>query len=380
MFEFDSVFDRRQSYSSKWTKYGQRDVLPFWVADMDFAAPDFLLDAVRERLDHPILGYTETPEPLIEAFIQWADDRFNWTIHPDWLVWVHGVVPGLNLCIRSIGSRNDQILVPIPVYPPFLRLAENNDRIMLTSSLVKENGRWVMDFDELESKAKDCTVLAMCNPQNPTGRIYAQSELSNLAEVCVRSNTVLIADEIHWGLTLDSPSPHIPVASLDPSYAQNTITLLSHTKAYNIPGLQVAVAVIPNEQLREKFVALNEKLYGSISPLSYSAAIAAYSDRGPWLSRVNEYLTANRQVLQEAVNSTTNLNMTHVEGTYLGWLDASQIPVEDPAEYFEAFGVGMSPGIDFGAQGMVRFNFAAPREVLNEGLQRLVEAASCAIR
>ena len=177
---------------------------------------------------------------------------------------------------------------------------------------------------------------------------------------------------------MDSSSPHIPVASLDPSYAQQTITLLSHTKAYNIPGLQVAVAVIPNEQLREKFVSLNEKLYGSISPLSYSAAISAYSDRGPWLSKVNEYLTANRQALQDAVNSTANLNMTHVEGTYLGWLDASEIPVEDPAAYFEAFGIGMSPGIDFGAQSMVRFNFAAPREVLNKGLQRLVEATNCA--
>lgn len=380
MFEFDSVLDRRQSYSSKWTKYGERDVLPFWVADMDFAAPDFLLEAVRERLDHPILGYTETPEPLIEAFIQWAKDRFNWTIHRDWLVWVHGVVPGLNLCIRSIGSRNDQILVPIPVYPPFLRLAENNDRIMVTSSLVKENGRWLMNFDELESSAQHCAVLAMCNPQNPTGRIYTQDELSELAEVCIRTDTVLIADEIHWGLTLDSPSPHVPVASLDPDYAQNTITLLSHTKAYNIPGLQVAVAVIPNEQLREKFVHLNEKLYGSISPLSYAAAISAYSDRGPWLSKVNEYLTRNRQVLQDAVNATQNLDMTHVEGTYLGWLDASQIPVEDPTAYFEAFGVGMSPGVDFGAQDMVRFNFAAPREVVEQGVYRLVEASNCVFR
>lgn len=378
MFDFDRVLDRKASYSSKWTKYGERDVLPFWVADMDFAAPDFLLAAVQERLKHPILGYTETPEPLVAAFVNWAQDRFDWFIDPEWLVWIHGVVPGINLCIRSIGSRNSPILVPIPVYPPFLRLAENNDRTMVTSNLLKDNGQWVMDFDELESAAQDCSVLAMCNPQNPTGRIYTEAELCELAEVCIRTNTVLIADEIHWGLTLDSDRPHIPVASLDPTYADNTITLLSHTKAYNIPGLQVGVAIIPNAQLREKFEYWNEKLYGSISPLSYAAATAAYEDRGPWLTEVNDYLKTNRNILRDTIDSTTNLEMSHVEGTYLGWLDASQIPVSDPAAYLEAFGIGLSPGIDFGATGMVRFNFATPRTVLENGLKRLKEASNCA--
>ena len=379
MFDFDSAYDRKAFFSTKWCKYGARDVLPFWVADMDFPVPDFLLTAIQERVQqHPILGYTDTPDQLVETFIEWAFHHFQWELDPDWLVWIHGVVPGLNLTVRSIGTPGDKILVPIPVYPPFFRLAENNTRVMVTSTLVKQDQRWLMDFEHIESVCKDCEVLAMCNPQNPTGRIYTEPELRTLADICLRTGTVLLSDEIHWGLTLDSQQPHLPVASLAPEYADNTITLLSHTKTYNIAGLQVAVAVIPNKELRTNFASTQEKLYGSISPLSYAAAIAAYADRGPWLTKLNAYLTKNRNLVEQTVAAIPNLSMTPVEGTHLAWLDAHQLPVEDPTAYFESFGLGLSPGADFGARQMVRFNFAAPHHLVEQGLQRLQEAASCA--
>ena len=378
VFDFDSILDRKSFYSAKWCKYGDRDVLPFWVADMDFPVPSFLVAAVSKRLEHASLGYSNPPDSVTEAFVGWCAKRLRWIVDPDWLVWIHGVVPGLNLAVRSVGVTNDQILIPIPVYPPFLKLAGNNYRRMQQSSLVLTAGQWLMDFEDLRDKASACSALVVCNPQNPTGRIYTETELRQLAALCLDTNTVLVSDEIHWGLTLDSKQPHLPVASLDPEFANNTITLISHTKAYNIPGLQVGMAVIPNEKLRTAFIETQERLYGSISPLSFAAAEAAYRDESTWLSELNAYLSQNRELLQEAIDSTTNLSMTHVEGTCLGWIDASNIPVKDPAAYFEAFGLGLSPGKDFGSTNMVRFNFGTSKQVLQQGIERLLQASSCA--
>ena len=345
---------------------------------MDFAVPTFVLEAINQRMTHPTLGYTVTPPALEEAFVQWCLDRFNWKVDPDWLVWVHGVVPGLNLAVSSIGNTLDRILVPVPVYPPFFNLAINHQRTLLTSQLIRECNRWVMDTDELSNLATQASCIAICNPQNPTGRIYTETELRELAELCVQTDTVLISDEIHWGLTLNSKTPHTPVASLEPEYAQNTITLISHTKAYNIPGLQVAVAIIPNPEIKARFEEIQSKLFGSISPLSYVAALAAYTDKSPWLEQLNRYLCGNRDLLQEAVESTGNLTMTDVEGTYLGWIDASALPVKDPHAYFEAHGLGLSPGQDFGMEQFVRFNFAAPRTLVEIGIERLLSGANCA--
>ena len=374
MFDFDSIFDRQRFFSSKWNKYRDRDVLPFWVADMDFAVPPFLLDAIHERLKHPLLGYTDTPDQLIEAFITWASDHFGWNVHPDWLVWVHGVVPGLNIAVKALSAMHSTLLVPVPVYPPFLRLAENNDRSMRISHLVKDEGLWVMNLDEISSLATDSSMLVMCNPQNPTGRIYTEKELRSIADLCVKTNTLLLSDEIHWGITLDHEYPHIPIASLSPEIAQKSVTLISHTKVYNIAGLQVGVAVIPNPSLRRAFATTQEKLFGSISPLSYAAAQAAFEDRGPWLQELNRYLTGNRNELLAAIQSSKALKGTYVEGTHLAWIDASSIPVEHPNAYFESFGLGLSPGEDFGVDKMVRFNFATPRSLLRSGIKRLLAA------
>ena len=380
VFDFDTVYDRRVSSSSKWVKYGERDILPFWVADMDFATPEFLLDAIRNRLEHPVIGYTELPEELVGLFIDWAERRYSWRIHPDWLVPLTSLVPGLNAAVRCIGKDGDTSVVMTPIYPPFLKTATNNHRAQIRSPLQLHDDQWVMDFDDIERKTsrRSSRTVMLSNPQNPTGRIYTHDELQTLAEICLRSNTVIVSDEIHWGICLEPGLNHIPIATLGDEIDENTITLISHTKSYNIAGLQSAFAVIRNPEIRERFEVARNGWMGSVSPLGYAAAIAAYSDDSTWLAELQTYLRANRDLLGDAVSKLQNLSMAPIEGTHLGWIDARQIPVRDHAAYFESHGLGFSDGDEFGAPGFVRFNFATPQSVLKRGISRLETASDCA--
>lgn len=354
--------------------------MPLWVADMDFATPDFILNAVRERLAHPVVGYTEAPLALIAAFVDWAERRYAWKIHPDWVIAFTSLVPGLNAAVRAIGQDGDGSLVMTPIYPPFLKTAEVNRRQQVLSPLILDHDKWVMDLEDLREKASDPSVgtLMFSNPQNPTGRIYTHNELASLAELCLRTDTVMISDEIHWGLCLDTAHPHIPIATLSEEISDQTITLISHTKSYNIAGLQSAFAVISNPAIRQQFEDAKSGWMASVSPLAYAAAIAAYNDETTWLAELNEYLAANRDLLETCVAELDNIHMTHVEGTHLGWLNARAIPVDDTAAYFEAHGLGLSAGEEFDLPGFVRFNFATPRSLLNRALARLETASVCA--
>ena len=380
VFDFDTVYERRASASSKWVKYGERDVLPFWVADMDFATPEFILDSIRTRLEHPVIGYTELPEELVAIFIDWAERRYGWRIHPDWLIPLTSLVPGLNAAVRCLGDDGDASVVMTPIYPPFLKTAAINHRVQIRSPLQLHDDRWVMDFDDIETKTRDKSsrTVMLSNPQNPTGRIYKRDELQSLAEICLRSNTVIVSDEIHWGICLEPGSNHIPLATLGDEVDENTITLISHTKSYNIAGLQSAFAVIRNPELRERFDVAKSGWMSSVSPLAYAAAMAAYSDDTTWLAELQTYLRSNRDLLTDSVSKLPNLSMVTVEGTHLGWIDARAIPVRDHAAYFESHGLGFSDGVEFGTPGFVRFNFATPRSVLKRGIRRLETASSCA--
>lgn len=379
-FDFNTFYDRRLAASSKWVKYGERDILPFWVADMDFATPEFILDAIRARLEHPVIGYTELPDQLVGVFVDWAERRYGWRIHPDWLVAFTSLVPGLNAAVRCVGNDGDASVVMTPIYPPFLKTASINHREQIRSALHLHADQWVMDFEDIEGKTRDesSSTVMLSNPQNPTGRIYTRDELQTLAEICLRSNTVIVSDEIHWGICLESGLNHIPLATLGDEIEENTITLISHTKSYNIAGLQSAFAVIRNQALRERFETAKDGWMSSVSPLAYAAALAAYSDDSSWLAELQTYLRANRDLLTEAVGKLPNLGMAPVEGTHLGWIDARKIPVRDHAAYFESHGLGLSDGVEFGAPGFVRFNFATPKSVLTRGISRLKTASDCA--
>ena len=376
MDAYEPPIDRRGTDSEKWSQYAGRDVLPFWVADMDLPTAPFVIDAIRERLAHPILGYSATPAATVEAFVDWLARRYAWHIREDWLVWIPGVVPGFNQAARTLASDGRELVIPAPVYPPFLDTPANSGLRGVRSPLARGE-RWEMDFDDLRAKISPNTAgVLFCNPQNPTGRVYGRGEIEELAELVVAKDTVVISDEIHCPLVLDASRRHIPIASLDAAIEARSISLFAPTKAYNFPGLGVGVAVIPDAALRERFEAAKTGFVSSISPLAYAAATAAFSDASSWLDEQNAYLAGNAVVLEQAVSDMADIATTRVEGTCLAWLDVSALGLGDPATAFEAMGLGLSDGARFGGPGFLRFNFGCPRSLLRRGIERLARAAA----
>ncbi len=359
----------------KWDRYLGRDVLPFWVADMEFEMPGFILDALRERIDHGIIGYTRTPDALVAAFLDWLQRNYGWKVDADWLVWISGVVPGLNLAAMALGSRGDSLLIPTPVYYPFLSVPANAERRAIEVPITLCRERWEMDFDALEAAVQPDTRLALiANPQNPTGRCYTRHELLELARFAERHDLVICSDEIHCALLLDPEARHIPVASLAPEIGRRTISLFAATKTYNMPGLSCAVAVIPDADLRARFSAAHRGLVPMIGPLAFVAAEAAFNDRSDWVPGLLQYLRENHRLLFETVGA----RMTAVEGTYLAWIDVRDLGLDKPGKYFEQFGLGLMDGAQFGGPGFVRFNFACSRALLERGLDRYRQAMDAA--
>lgn len=373
--EFDRIIDRRGTSSAKWNRFGH-DVLPFWVADMDFAAPEFILEALHERIEHGIFGYTETPADLTDAVLEWLRGRYGWEVSPLSLVWLSGVVAGLNLACRAVGEPGDSVMMTVPVYYPFLSAPRHGGRRAIEVPLARASTEWVMDFDALAASADERTRMFMlCNPQNPTGRCYRVEELEALAEFCSKRDILICSDEIHCSLVLDGHLPHTPIAALSPELERRTITLMAPTKTYNTPGLSCAFAVIPDPELRRRFIEARAGLVPGIGPLGYVAALAAYRDRSDWVPRLTAYLRGNRDLLEQKVRELPGLSMTHVEATYLGWLDVRDLELESAARHFESHGLGLSDGAQFHGPGFMRFNFGCPRATLEEGMARLEAAA-----
>ncbi|MDG2278704.1 MAG: PatB family C-S lyase [Pseudomonadales bacterium] len=368
-FDFDVGLNRRASSSTKWEKFSS-DVLPMWVADMDFAAPDFVIAAIRQRLDHPILGYTDQPESLNVAFQNWLQRHYGWKVEADWLVWLPGVVPGLNLACRAHFGRGQRlkVMIPTPVYHPFLDVAQNSGMVEQRVPMAVSNGRWEMDFDRMQAVLDDQTgALLICNPQNPTGRCYSTGELQKLADFVVRNDLLLVSDEIHCNIILEPGCRHQPVAQIDPEIARHTISLFAATKIYNIPGVSCAVAVIPDPNLREQFKEARAGLVSGIGPLGFVASEAAFNDTGQWIPELVAYLRGNYTVLRESLGE----RLAKLDATYLAWIDVSDLRIVDSEAHFAAHGLGISPGAQFDGPGYVRLNFGCPRSMLKEGIARL---------
>lgn len=374
---FRTGIDRRGTSSSKWEKYAGTDILPFWVADMDLPTAPFVIDAVRRRLEHPVLGYTKTPPATVDAFLDWLRRRCGWRAEAEWLVWLPGVVPGFNVAARAFGGR--RAVVPTPVYPPFLRVAANSSLEEARSPLALAGDRWEMDFDDLAAKLVPDAALMFCNPHNPTGRCYGRAELERLGEVVLAGGGIVVSDEIHCGILLDADRRHLSVAGMDPELARRSVSLYSPTKAYNMPGLGVAVAVIPDPELRARYDAARDGFVSGVSPLAYAAATAAWNDRSDWLPNVNAFLRANADRVTARVGAMEGVRTTPVEATCLSWIDATSLAAPgSPASFLQRHGIGLSPGEDFGAPGFVRFNFGCSEGLLEEGLNRLETAVRAA--
>lgn len=378
MTRHEPPIDRRGTSSEKWERYAGRDILPLWVADMDLPTAPFVLEAVRKRLEHPILGYTAPPARMVETFVAWLQGRYGWRVDEDWLVWIPGVVTGFNVAARAAAIDGRDLVVPAPVYGPILKVPANVGLRGVVSPLVLNRGRWEMDIDDLASKVSPATAAVLfCNPQNPTGRVYDRDELEALAKLALRNHTIVISDEIHCPLVLDPTKRHVPIASLDRTIEARSISLFAPTKAFNFPGLNAAVAVIPDPTLREAYESVGTGLISTHSPLAFAALTAAFEDDTDWLRQQNAFLASNARRLETAVAGIDGIRTTPVEGTYLAWLDVSALGLADAAAAFEDRGLGLHAGEEFGGPGFLRFNFGCPRSILAQAIDRLVQATDC---
>jgi cysteine-S-conjugate beta-lyase len=374
-FDFDTPIDRRGTGSIKWDKYKGRDVIPLWVADMDFACAPAVVQALHRRVDHPIYGYSDPPAELAGTVVGYLEREYRWKIEPDWIVWLPGLVVGLNVVCRAFGEPGDDILTATPVYPPFLSAPVNSARNAVRVPMAEKNGVWGWDIAALERIITPRSrLLLLCNPHNPVGRVFMRDELREIADVCERHDLTLCSDEIHCDLILDADKPHVPVASLGENIARRTVTLMSASKTFNMPALGCAYAIVSNPEVRARIRKAMAGIVHHVGLMGYMAMLAAYREGKEWQLALLDYLRGNRDLVERQIGGIPALRVWHAEATYLSWIDAGALPVNNAAEFFEEAGVGCYDGALFGAPGFLRLNFACPRPLLAQALERISRA------
>ena len=384
-FDFDRVIVRGSSDSKKWGKYAGRDVIPLWVADMDFAAPPAVVDVLHQRIEHGVFGYCGPWPSLNDAVLGHLASEYGWQIEADWLVWLPGLVSGINVACRAVGEPDSEVFTATPVYPPFLSSPSFSERRLVTAPLARIGGSWEWEFAALEAALTAATRLfLLCHPHNPVGRAWREDELRRLAEIAERHDLIVCSDEIHCGLVLDPGRRHLPFAAISPAAARRSITLMAPSKTFNIPALGSAMAVIPDPGLRRAFRAAMQGIVPDVTVLGLAATEAAFRDAGDWHAELIAYLRDNRDRVEQRIAAMPGLAMTHVEATYLAWIDASELcrmrGIDNPQQFFEHAGVGLSDGADFGrgprggindCSAFVRLNFGCPRALLDTALDRM---------
>ncbi|GAA3878580.1 PatB family C-S lyase [Gibbsiella dentisursi] len=374
-FNFDQQIDRSHSDSVKWDKYHGRDIIPLWVADTDFRSPPAVIAALQQRVAHGVFGYGHPSPDLSAVFVQRMVERYGWHIKPEWLVFLPGLISGLNLSVQAFSAPGEGTLAPNPIYPPFRKAAKFSGRSQIAIPLTLRQRRWVMDLTAAEAQLTGKErLLMLCNPQNPGGTVYRRDELLAQHAFAQRHNLVVCSDEIHCDLLLEPGLRHIPFASLNADAEQRSITLMAPSKTFNIAGLGAAMAIVPNPALRQRFNRQRSGLVPPVDILALTAAHAAYRDGQAWLDELLDYLRANRDRVSQRINAMPGLQLQPIEATYLAWCDCSGLPVENPHAFFEQAGVGLSPGLEFGNRHFVRLNFGCRRELLDSALDRMEQA------
>jgi len=386
-FDFDTVLDRRNTHSLKWdhcrTTFGLDDVIPMWVADMDFAAPPSVVEAVQRRAAHGAYGYASVPESFWESAIGWLRRRHGWTVNRRWLARAPGVVPAVSLCVNAFTQPGDGVVVQTPVYYPFFRAIEQNGRRLVRNPLVPDGNTYRMDLADLERKIDDqARLLILCSPHNPVGRVWTREELERLGDICVRRNLVVLSDEIHMDLTLPGHR-HVPLATISPALAERTVTCVAPSKTFNLASLSMALVVAGNPELLARYVAQFDAAGLVIASLFGTVALeAAYRDGDEWLDQLLDYLAANVDYadgfIQERIPA---LRFIRPEGTYLALIDCRKLGMaqKDLDDFFlRTAGVYFDSGPWFGeeATGFERINLGCPRQTLSEALERIERAVN----
>jgi cystathionine beta-lyase len=373
---FDTPVERHGTDSIKWGKYAGRDILPLWVADMDFAAPPAVLAALHRRVEEGVFGYGHPWPSLEQSVITHLAGEYDWAIEREWIVWLPGLVSGLNIACRAVDG---EVLTATPVYPPFLSAPRFSGRALNRVELVQRDDRWQWDMAAMAAASTPATRLfLLCHPHNPVGRCWQRDELQALADFAEQRDLIVCSDEIHCGLILDADKRHIPFASLSPAAAKRSITLLAPSKTFNIPGLGCALAVIPDAALRRLFLRAMDGIVPHVNVLGLAACEAAYHDCTDWHRELLAYLAGNRDRVAATVAGCRGVAMSPVEATYLAWIDVRGLGLQNPAAHFEAHGLGLSDGSDFGATGWLRLNFGCPQATLDEALRRFRAACQAA--
>lgn len=380
-YNFDQVIDRKNSNSIKWNPpemENNKDILPMWVADMDFKAADEILHALREPTAHGVLGYNMIADSFYDSIINWIDKKYNWKIKKEWISFIPGIVPGISVATVEFTDEGDEILIQPPVYHPFYRVAKNNNRVIVENPLLFNGKRYEMDFHDMKDKITEKTKLAvLCSPHNPVGRVWEREELEEFSRICTENNIIIVSDEIHSDLILKGYN-HTPTASISDEIMMNTITLMAPSKTFNIPGLFASVAIIPNAEIREKFIGRLEK-WEIIHANTFSVAgfTAAYNHGEEWLNEALEYVEGNIDFAVKYINENINGAKTYkAEGTYLLWVDFNDTgkTSEELEELLLNKGrVMLNNGEMFGhgGQGYFRLNVGCARSILEEGLKRI---------
>ncbi|MDA3929651.1 MAG: PatB family C-S lyase [Prolixibacteraceae bacterium] len=383
-YNFDEIIDRTntncEKYDSREEIFGNANVIPLWVADTDFRTPKFIVDAVKERAAHEVYGYPKKPDSYYNSIQSWLLRRHNWEIQKEWIAYSPNVVICLSSLILSLTKPSDKIVVQPPVYFPFFHVIEGNGRVMVENQLKLEDGRYRFDFEDLKSKIdKDTKMLLLCNPHNPGGTVWTKDELTELGNICIENDVLIVSDEIHADLIYKGYK-HVPFASISEEFAQNSITTMSASKTFNIAGLSSAFMICPNKKLLHAYNKLMRATHiSSGNFFGLVATEAAYTHGDEWLSQLLVYLEENYKYIEAYLSEhLPKLKVMKPEGTYLLWIDVSDLSIE-PKKAFEALvkgGLGLSPGNMFGKGGekYIRLNMGCPKSILEEALPLMKKA------
>lgn len=384
---FDQVINRKNTASLKWDalehRFGDKDLLPLWVADMDFKAPQPVIDAIKEQVDHGIFGYSIVPDSTYQSIINWLHNKHNWSIKKDWITFSPGVVPALSTIVNAFTNPGEKIIVQPPVYYPFFSVVKLNDRKIVNNPLKLNNGQYEIDFDQLSSAIDEqVKMIIISNPHNPGGRVWKKSELEKLATICLENDILIISDEIHSDLVFED-NKHIPLASLSDQIAENTITCMAPSKTFNLAGLQTSYLVIPNENHKKRYKSyLQRQGMSDPNTIGLVSLEAAYNHGSEWLEQLMTYVKNNLETLESYIESEIpDIEVMRPEGTYLVWIDCRKLGLsskELEQLLIKEGKVAFNQGYTFGegGEGFIRINLACPRETLLEGLARLKKAVN----
>ena len=383
-YDFDEVIPRRGTNSYKWDTETEEDVLPMWVADMDFRTAPAVVDALKKRVEHGIFGYTKVPSEYYDSIVDWFRRKHNWTIKRDWIIYTTGVVPALSAIIKALTSPGDKILVQTPVYNCFFSSIRNNGCEIVTNPLIYINGTYQINFDDLEKKAADPKVklLLLCNLHNPAGRVWTKQELVRIGKICLQNGIVIVADEIHCELVFPGHT-YTPFASVSEEFLMHSVTCTSPSKAFNLAGLQIANIISADTNIRmriEKAINVNEVC--DVNPFGIEALMAAYNNSEEWLDKLNHYLFANYNYLKNYFKEhLPQFPVIRLEGTYLVWIDCSVLKLsskEIVKTLLKRGKIRVNEGSLYGEAGdhFIRINIACPRQTLIDGLNRIRRALS----